>query len=96
MIAILKNGKKLTEYRLKKWNSMTNNNEHTELRIDLGLLFNECKEGVNLFVYCKSLSHDKGLTWNELEKRRELTYSLLEYIKKNYGQRIYELINQTL
>lgn len=92
----LRNGKKITNYRLRKWSKMTNYNEHTFVRIELSSFFEETKEGKELNEFCNKLILHNGITFDEALKRNKLTNNLLDYIKVNYGEDAYKQIVKTL
>ena len=75
--------------KVKEWNEMTANNEHSDLLCDMACFF---EMGDDLITYFFDLGSKNYLTLDECEERYSKREQMLSAIKAQYGENIYNQI----
>lgn len=93
---ILSNGKKLSAYRIKKWEKMTDVNDHNRVRMEIAEFFNDLPTAKKLIDFCKKAENIQSLSFIAWEKRHKLTTKLLKELEKKYGNQAAVMVWEAL
>lgn len=75
--------------KVNEWKEMTECNEHSDLLCDMAIFFEMGSEYVNYFF---DLSMKNGLTLEECNARYEKKKEMLEGIRTQHGEMVYNFI----
>ncbi len=84
------------DFFCKKWAKMTDDNFHTEVRLDIAMFFG-LTAFVNYWTTAKNLADKQGyIKATQLEKRSLQTVKMITQIHKSYGEEIANKVLNTL
>lgn len=93
---ILSNGKKLSTFRIKRWQKMTDENYHNQVRMEIAEFFNDLPTAKKLLELCEKVENIQSLSFKAWEKRHKLTTKLLKELEKKYGNQAAVMVWEAL